>query len=185
MSVVTHNPFSNYHLDLFCSDDDLKPFLNYIYFIDGFAYAANGQIMAALSLKDLDASDKLIECLNGHKIKYDEYQFFKSHKNFIPLENGKILVNLDKTITYQLFKNEYHDINKDYLKIFGIIDKVKMDLLSQSENISEFKVDFRFLELVGKAFKFNHIATFYFLNSKRVVIKMERLKKSMAIIMSA
>jgi hypothetical protein len=59
-------------MDLACADDDLRPALNCVHFVNGFAYATNGKILAKQSLEYSNIEQ--VEKLEGKSIHKDSYK---------------------------------------------------------------------------------------------------------------
>jgi hypothetical protein len=59
-------------MNLACADDDLRPALNCVHFVKGFAYATNGKILAKQSLEYSNIEQ--VEKLEGKSIHKDSYK---------------------------------------------------------------------------------------------------------------
>ncbi len=70
------NFFPAYKLSSVCAADDLRPFMNYIHFKDGYAYASNSHVLVRIKLADMcNFEEEEIALLNGKAIfrkRFDE-----------------------------------------------------------------------------------------------------------------
>lgn len=178
------NPFKKHPIDLCCSSDELRPFINYIYFIDGVAYASNANMILALSLTDIEAEKELIDCINGFKMHYSDMKLMHSYDRLFPDKNGRIFLNEEKSRILQLQHFEFDDENKNYLKITELFQKGMAELKTHSESISKIKIGLYLLERIGESVGFMNSARFNFLkNPSRVLLEFDNYKKSFAIVM--
>ena len=178
------NPFQKHQIELCCSRDELRPFINYIYFIDGIAYATNAHILLALSLSDIDADKELIKCLEGFKMHYSDMQMLNGYDRLFPAESGKLFLNYELTEILQLHPLDYEDSEKKYQTIIDIFQKGKAELKTNADAISKIKIGLYLMERLGKAVGTLNSARFNFLkNPNRVFLEFDNYKKSFAIIM--
>lgn len=178
------NPFKQHPIDLCCSNDDLRPFINYIYFIDGIAYASNAYVILALSLTDIDADKTLIDCLNGYKMHYSDMQMMNAYDRLFPETNGKLVLNYEQTRILQMQPLDFDDSEKKYQTILDHLTKAKAELKTNAESISKIKMGLYLMERVGKAVGFLNSARFNFLKTpNRVFLEFDNYKNSFAIVM--
>lgn len=64
-----------------CSRDDLRPMMNYIHFIDGFAYATNGNVLIRHKLEAHDFLPNEIEAMNGRSLHWKAFRQILSYKH--------------------------------------------------------------------------------------------------------
>lgn len=179
-----YNPFKKHTIDLCCSSDELRPFLQYIYFIDGIAYATDAFVMLSLSLFDIDADEPLIACLNGYKMHHSDMQMIREYTRLFPDGNGKIFLNVEHTRILQLHPLDYNDSEKKYLKILHLLNKAKSEVQTNADSVSKIKFGLSLLERLGKAVGFLNTARFNFLkNPTRVFLEFDNYKNSFAIVM--
>ena len=178
------NPFKKHPIDLCCSTDELRPFINYIYFIDGIAYASNAYVILALSLTDIEADKPLIDCLNGYKMHYSDMQMMNAYDRLFPQSNGKLVLNDEHTRILQLRRLEFEDSERKYQTILDHFNKAKAEIETHSESISKIKIGLYLMERVGKAVGFLNSARFNFLKSpSRIFLAFDNYKKSFALVM--
>ncbi len=182
--VYISNPFKKHPIDLCCGKDQFRPFINYIYFIEGVAYASNANVIMALSLTDIEADKQLIDCINGFKMHYSDMQLMHSYEELFPDNDGRIFLNEEKSRILQLQHLEFNDQDKKYLKIIELIQKGTAELKTHSESISKIKIGLYLLQQIGESVGFLNSARFNFLNNpNRVLLEFDNYKKSFAVFM--
>ena len=178
------NPFKKHPVDLCCSSDELRPFMNYIYFIKGIAYATDAYALVALSLKDIDADKALMECLEGYKMKREDMQFMNGYEYLFPKADGTIVLNLDGTRQLVLCKINFDDAEKKYQTIIDICEKAKAEVKTKSTSISKIKMRLSLIERIGKAVGFSNSVRFNFMKEPdRVFLEFGNYKNSFALVM--
>lgn len=178
------NPFIKHPIYLCCGADTLRPFINYVYFIDGVAYASNGYVLLALSLTDIEAAQELIDCINGFKMHYLDMELIQSHERLFPDTNGRIFLNEEKSRILQLQSFEFNDDERKYLKIPELTHKSLAELETHSEKTSKVKIYFSLLEKISKSVGSNNAVRFNFLNNpKRILLEFDNYKNTSAIVM--
>jgi hypothetical protein len=178
------NPFIEHPIYLCCSSDELKPFVNYIYFIDGIAYATDSYVMLALSLTDIDADKSLIDCLNGYKMHRTDMQMMNAYERLIPEASGKISLNEEHTRILQLQPLDYADAENKYQTILEIFHKTQRELTTHKDSISKIKLGLYLLGKLSKAVGFLNYARFIFLKEpNRVFLEFDAYKNSFALVM--
>lgn len=157
------NPFKKHPIDLCCGKDQFRPFINYIYFIDGVAYASNAYVLLAISLTDIEADKHLIDCINGFKMHYSDMQLMHSYERLFPDNSGRIFLNEEKSRILQLQHFEFNDEDKKYLKIIDLFQKGMAELKTHSESISKIKIGLNWLVQIGESVGYLNSARFNFL----------------------
>jgi len=181
---LTLNPFKRHPIDLCCSSDELRPFINYIYFVNGIAYATDAHVCVALSLKDFDVEEKLIACLEGRKMSREDFKFMCEYEWLYPQENGKLFLNSEGTRVLNLKTLDDDDSEKKYQKIFDIYELAKSDRISKAVALNKIKINLHLLERLSKTVGNLNSARFIFLKElPRVFIEFEFHKNSFALVM--
>lgn len=130
-------------LHLACSNDSLKPALNYVYFQEGYAWATNGHILVRQSLSKFHNFDETqIEILNGKQLHKDVYKLILRH-NFIRVryEGIETLVSGGHEI---LFRWAKIPVNPPDHKA-AIQNSVK-----HIEDVNKIGVNLKYLDIIGK-----------------------------------
>lgn len=167
-----------------CSSDELRPFINYIYLINGIAFAANNFMMVAIALKDIEAEKELIDCLNGYKMLKADMELLREYEIIFPQEGGKIILNHDGTRQLLLYNIDYKDEGKEYQTILDIYKKAKSEKITKAISLSAIMLNLYSLERLAKIIGFSSSARFNFLKEpQRVFIEFDNYKNSFALVM--
>lgn len=79
----------NLRMDLACSNDDLRPVMQNIYFKDGYAYASNGYILVKNKLEECgDLLEEQIQLLDDKMLHKDHYKSILKYDAIIVSEDG-------------------------------------------------------------------------------------------------
>jgi hypothetical protein len=182
---LINNPFIEHPVYLCCGVNLRYPFIHYVYFIDGVAYASNAYMVLALSLTDIETEQELIDCINGFKIHHSDMELMQSYEYLFPDTNGRIFLNEEKSRMLQLQSFEFNDVERKYLQIPELSQKGLAELETHSENISNIKINLSLLEKIAKSVGSHHNAVrFNFLkNPQRVLLEFDYYENSFAIVM--
>lgn len=79
-----------------CANDNLRPSLNYVHFVDGYAYATDAHVAVKIKLKSITTllGEQELSLLNGYSANPETYAFLMGCTNIEPKENG--IVNFTK-----------------------------------------------------------------------------------------
>lgn len=181
------NPFYKLHLDECCGMNDiLHPETNnYIFFINGIAYATDGYILAAISLQDLeiDLFNYPIEQLEGRKIHRIDFKILSEKKDVYFEDDGIIRLYEEGTIQLHMPKIEVNDTNYFPHKILNFCKIMKEDLKNKKA-IHKIKINLKLIERMSKMFEHSVIARFRFVGtSPQIFVEFEKYRNSYGLIM--
>jgi hypothetical protein len=176
-----YNFFKKYPIHHCCQKNAIRPFYEYVYFMNGFIMATNGFSLVLISYKDLKLEIE-VQYLDGFKIHYCDADIL-THAEYMNVGlHGKIYFGGMFQHCMQLYPIDYDDSNDEVNKIFDIYQ----DLLKKMETpmlTNSIKFGLKSLNDVCQAFD-EHIPSLLFLkNPDRVIIKFENYPDSMGVIM--
>lgn len=142
MMVETKNYFSDFRLDNCCQiTTTVRPFLSYVYFIDGYAYACSSYIGLVVSLLDIGFHDEVINLLNGNKIKRDDFQNLNQSDKFFVDAESCLYSSDENIIQVKLNPLDEEDQQRDYQKIVDVLWETKRLKESTSSNTTQIKIN--------------------------------------------
>jgi len=128
-------------LHLACSDDELRPLMNCVHFIGGFAYVSNGNMIVKQSMDYHSVADK--EYLNGHSLHRLNYANIMQFEFATANEDGVACLNKDGRTAFF----EYYDTKglpvPDFENIINQFSAKGVDFIGISP---------KQVEILGKAF---------------------------------
>lgn len=122
-------------LDKVCANDDLRPAMEYIYFIGGYAYATNAMILVRASLKSIsNLHRETIDKLNGHCIHKNTYADLLNRETF-KVENNEIISYVKDKETNKLIEDCAFNFDENKLnEFFGNRFKATFENIFSKEN---------------------------------------------------
>lgn len=98
---------ANYQLHKVCAEDDLRPAMANILFLNGYAYASDAHIAVKAKISDISfLSDEAIEKLNGYFIHKDAFKKLLKYDEIEVKDNGLIeIIDNGHVVTIKLCKN--------------------------------------------------------------------------------
>lgn len=135
--------FLDTKLETICSNDDLRPAMQCVYFKDGFVYATDAHVAVKQSLSLHDIDEESAKLLEGKLLHKSHLQIMKKCDFFEILPNGIKSKKGMMTITHEFYDDKYPDIEKvfpkkaDYslnvLSINAVLLKKVQDVMFQLE----------------------------------------------------
>ncbi len=128
-------------LHLACSDNDLRPIMNCVHFIDGFAYASNSNMIVKQSMDYHTITDK--EFLNGHSLHRLNYANIMQFEFATANEDGVACQNKDgRTAFFEYYDTKGEQV-PDFEKVISKFSAKGVDFIGISP---------KQIEILGKAF---------------------------------
>jgi hypothetical protein len=179
-----YNPFKTHPIENCCSKDDLRPFLSYIYFNEGIAYATDAHCMVAVSLSTIGADFTFIQFLNGYKIHYQQMTLLNKYDFIYYDEPGIISLNDDKTIVLKLSLIQEDDKSSNFETILQTFQNAKKQISTQSNSVNSIDINLELLAKVSKSIGSLNSAKFYFAMNNSVFLEFIHHTDTFAIIMA-
>lgn len=135
--------FLDAKLETICSNDDLRPAMQCVYFKDGYVYATDAHVAIKqhLSLHDID--EECAKILDGKLLHKSHLQIMKKCDWFEILPNGIKSKKGMMTITHEFYDDKYPDIEKvipkkansslNVLGLNAVLLKKVQDVMFQTE----------------------------------------------------
>lgn len=134
------------------STDKLRPALNCIAFVEGYAYATDGSVAIEQSLPSMNFLQEDIELMNGKLLSSKSYQLARQAE--------KLIVH-DDCITAHLKDGSIVDIHwsteKNYPDVRGLIERARKKP-KESNNNSYFYFNAKYMNTLLSAMKFDGYA---------------------------
>ena len=116
-NINRHNFNPSYKLHLCCSEDGLRPVMEYVHFIGGYAYATDAHVMVRAKIADIsDFTEEEIAILDNKSIHAHLFRQLIQRRRVEVTPEGFVWSDDSGDIT-QLFK--FHTINGDrFMQLF-------------------------------------------------------------------
>lgn len=87
--------FSNYQLHKCCADDDLRPVMGYVHFMNGYAYATNAHVIVRAALIEIisECTPEMVDMVNNHSISAKNFARVIRHKEVEITKDGFVYAN--------------------------------------------------------------------------------------------
>ena len=96
-------------IHLACSNDELRPVLNYIFFEDGYAVATDAHILIKQKLELHDFSDEEIEQMNGKALHGSKFKDILKYHH-VQIKEGKIHCLNKKGVSFEFDFDDVSDM---------------------------------------------------------------------------
>ena len=136
--------YNKYQLHKCCADDDLRIAMNFVHFMNGYAYATNAHVIVRVALTEMieDCTPEIVEMLNNHSISAKNYARIIRHKQVELTPDGFVYNNeYDRVETlYRMYEigegnviKDYYDKNSTYSKYQPIIPDMERVLPTEKD----------------------------------------------------
>lgn len=87
--------FENYQLHKCCANDDLRPALNFVHFMNGYAYATNAHVIVRAAITEIvsECTPEIVKLLNNHSISARNFARVIRHREVEITDNGFVYTN--------------------------------------------------------------------------------------------
>ena len=128
-------------LRLACIDNELRPIINCVHFIEGFAYASNGHIIIKQSMEYHSIIDK--DHLNGHSLHRLNYANIMQFEFATANEEGVACQNKDGRTAFFEYFDPKGEIVPNFERVISQFSAKGVDFIGISP---------KQIEILGKAF---------------------------------
>ena len=173
-----HNFDPAYKLHLCCAEDMIRPVMEYVHFINGYAYATNAHVMVRAKIADIsDFTEEEIAMLNNKSIHGHLFRQLIQRRRVEVTPDGFVW-NDDSGDISQTFK--FHKITEDRcvqlfkndtLKIPNFDAIIDNDFEANTQPTPAIGIRFDLLEAISRAMNTDKLAFFFKGDNKAIHVR--------------
>src|SRR5690606_15777727 len=157
-------------LHLLCSNDDLRPLLNFLYFKDGYVYATNAHICIRQKLFLHEFSEEEAQIIDGcllHKSTFAEILRY----NIVTItENGFECLKGDVKATFHFIKTSDNDLGQ-YPNVEAVLKEPIESIKNKDFMVKTIGMNLNYIDLINKAMiRDINSFQFYFSTQNRAIL---------------